>query len=220
MQKIKLLILILFIALIRSSVLHVPDPYQTIQEGLDNAQENDTVLVDPGIYYEHLYWPIVHGIKLLGSGPDQSIIDGSSNGLVLGIPWDVETNTILDTNTVVKGFTIQNGRSSNGGGIRITTSGPLLEDLVICNNYCYESTLGFTMGGGVYISQNSETVLRNVTLRDNICNGSTFVWGGGLYCENSNIVLDNLNVYHNAVTGGNPSTNGLYFYQSQVTINN
>ncbi len=53
---------IIFIILILIStgftrILNIPIQYTSIQEGLNIAESNDTILVSPGIYIENLQWP-------------------------------------------------------------------------------------------------------------------------------------------------------------------
>ena len=43
-----------------SNTLHVPEEYGTIQIALNSANENDTVLVEPGTYHENIF-----GMKLI-----------------------------------------------------------------------------------------------------------------------------------------------------------
>lgn len=46
--------LLLFIGLGFSTTIHIPIDYNTIQEGIDNSKNGDTVLVHQGTYYENL----------------------------------------------------------------------------------------------------------------------------------------------------------------------
>ena len=46
--------LLLFLQLSYATIIHVPDDYDTIQEGIAAAVESDTVLVDQGTYNETL----------------------------------------------------------------------------------------------------------------------------------------------------------------------
>ena len=112
-------------------------PFASIQRGLDVAASNDTVLVASGTYNENIEWPyLTSGIKLLGEGIDNSIIDGGGNGSVIIInTWiDGGTASQIDSSTHISGFTIQNGATLNGqyaGGIYLTWAGPTLTDLDI-----------------------------------------------------------------------------------------
>jgi len=97
-------------------IIIIPSDYPTIQEGIDACNDGDTVLVKPGIYYENI--DIIENIVLasffLTSNNSQyienTIMDGSSSGPVVSIHSS-------DTSAAVVGFTIQNGRNYNGGGI-------------------------------------------------------------------------------------------------------
>jgi hypothetical protein len=89
-----------------AGVIRVPDDVDSIPQALLAAAPYDTILVAPGIYYVNLEWPAKDGLKLLSeAGPEATILDGGGNVQVIGI------YTKVDTTTVVRGFTIQNGHA-------------------------------------------------------------------------------------------------------------
>ncbi|MFH1864811.1 MAG: hypothetical protein ABIK85_02910 [Candidatus Eisenbacteria bacterium] len=89
-----------------SAVIHVPADVTTIESALLAAAPYDTVIVAPGTYFVNLEWPATPGIKLLSeAGPHATILDGRDDVQVIGI------YTGVDTTTVVRGFTIQNGHA-------------------------------------------------------------------------------------------------------------
>ncbi len=49
------LFLLMFSTITHAALLYVPDDYETIQEGIDHAEDGDTVLVQPGEYLEYPY---------------------------------------------------------------------------------------------------------------------------------------------------------------------
>jgi len=77
----------------------VPGAHPTIQAALDAATPGDTILVAPGIYFEHLRLPPF--VTLRGSGAGSTILDGEGTG-----------ESLIDftgaTSAVVSGFTLQN----------------------------------------------------------------------------------------------------------------
>ena len=92
------------------TIINVPGDYSAIQAGIDAASDGDTVLVSAGTYVENITWPEIYGIKLIGSGENQCIIDGDSLDSVIRFEWGLNEGTI-DENTLITGFTIQNGNA-------------------------------------------------------------------------------------------------------------
>jgi hypothetical protein len=89
-----------------AGVIRVPSDVGSIPTALLVAAPYDTILVAPGTYSVNLEWPDKDGLKLLSEqGPAVTILDGGDNVQVIGIYVKV------DTTTVVRGFTIQNGHA-------------------------------------------------------------------------------------------------------------
>ena len=122
--------------------IHVPQDQPTIQAGLNSALGSDTVLVAPGTYYENIVWPAVNGIKLIGSGQEDCVIDGDSLASV--IRFEEELGGIIDTTTLISSFAIQNGYAQGdppycyGGGIYCSSSRSLSD---IADQICIKFAL-------------------------------------------------------------------------------
>jgi len=85
-----------------TTVINVPGDQPSIQAGLNAAVEGDTVLVATGTHYENIVWPAVNGIKLIGSGEDDCIIDGNQQASV--IRFEEDLGGVIDTTTLISGF--------------------------------------------------------------------------------------------------------------------
>jgi len=172
------------------SVINVPADYSTIQIALNNAIEGDTVLVQPGTYYENIIWPETNGIKLISAGDSSNtIIDGSEFSSVITIP----NGSSADTTTIIIGFKISNGGNvNNGGGIAMSTNTGLeiLSCWITKNN-------SVTNGGGIY-SDGAELLVQSSNINHNYSGR-----GGGLYADLSNIILrHNIIVYNSCDHSG------------------
>jgi len=195
-------------------------PFSTIQEGIDHAEENASVFVAAGIYYENIVWPATNGINLIGENMETTIIDGNQSGSV--IRFEENLAGIIDTSTVIIDFTIRNGSASYGSGIYCCESNPILANVTITGNsasygggiYCRESNLILTnvmitdnsasYGGGIYCYYYSNPSLINVTITGN----SASSYGGGFFCTyNSNTSLGNCIMW-------NDSPQEVYFSQN------
>ena len=52
-----------------ANILNIPDDHETIQQGLNTAEDGDTVLVQEGQYVENLVFPIFSSSSLSSSLP-------------------------------------------------------------------------------------------------------------------------------------------------------
>src|ERR1700732_1774738 len=96
------------------NTIHVPADQPTIQAGINAAINGDTVLVSPGTYFENINFNGKAITVKSAGGPAVSVIDGQQLGPV------VEFATSETRNSVLRGFTLQNGHghinNSRGGG--------------------------------------------------------------------------------------------------------
>ncbi|UCC79444.1 MAG: right-handed parallel beta-helix repeat-containing protein, partial [Candidatus Zixiibacteriota bacterium] len=226
---------IIFVMLTHSlcwpTIINIPADYPTIQQGIDASVDGDTVLVQPGIYYENINFlghNIVLGSLFLTTGDtsyiEQTVIDGESAGTVVRF-WGNE-----DSTAAISGFTIQNGFAEYGGGITCYHSTPEISNNIIRLNEateggggidCYvanpsiignsiiENSSGFT-GGGIYCNGASPLILNN-SIRDNW----TRSYGGGIYCRFN----ANAGIIENDIMGNyGYSGAGIYVTVSDPTI--
>jgi hypothetical protein len=184
----------------------VPYHLSTIQAAIDVCVDGDTVLVDPGEYFENIDFSgkniKVSSLYLENRDPaliDSTIINGSDLGSV------VTFNSGEDSTAVLRGFTINNGSSSNGGGIYIEASSPALADLKVTEN------TASARGGGIYCL-NADIDITDCQISSN----SAFI-GAGAEFYNSSAFIINAQINDNSASfiGG-----GLESYNSQLEIYN
>lgn len=169
----------------RYRTINIPNDYPTIQEGIYASQSGDTLLVQPGTYMENIDFSrrnIVFGSLFLTTGDTSyvstTIINGTNPGPVVNLENEE------DSTACITGFTIQNGFSYNGHGIRCYAgSTPQISNNIIKEN----------LGSGIFC-MNSPTKIDNNLITDND--------GQGIYCGNfSNSTITN-NIISNNGNGG------------------
>ncbi|MBD3168637.1 MAG: T9SS type A sorting domain-containing protein [candidate division Zixibacteria bacterium] len=184
-----------FFSVSSATIINIPGDYPEIQSGIDVSSNGDTVLVQPGTYYENLDYGgrnITLGSLYLTSGDtsyiSSTILDGSGLGRV------VIFRNGEDTTAVLAGFTITNGSYNYGSGIYCANnSNPIIEHNLITANV---SDAGW--GGGIFCSA-SDPVIRYNTIKNNTANQQ----GGGIYCGSSSPeIYGNTIVDNNAENGG------------------
>ena len=166
---------------------------RTLQSAIDSSIPRDTIIVANGIYE-----PVTTGNKFITikslNGKEAAIIDGGgiTRCATLG-------SSPSSTNTVLSGFTLQNGWANEGGG----SYGGTLNNCALTDNSAnyygggsYGGTLNnctLTDNTSEYGGGSSESTLNNCTLADN----SAYYYGGGSHhgTLNNCIVWDNISSY-------------------------
>ncbi len=172
--------------------------YTTIQEGINNANNGDTVLVYPGTYYENINFngKSITVASLLLTTQDtiyisQTIINGNQNGSV------VEFVSGEGLNSIIKGFTITNGFASYidsipaGGGIKCINSSPTIEKNIIKENCCD----WYIDGGGIYCKNSNSHIINNT-----ISYNEGAYYGAGIFVSDTSAVLVKGNIIYNNIT--------------------
>ncbi len=222
MKTLSIILIVLLPILLRAQAITVKQDgtgdFTTIQTAVDSAQNGDTVLVWPGIYFENIeinYKNIVLGSLTLTTGntsyTNQTIINGNKIGRCIKIGSFTDSITI-------NGFTIINGKEDNdqGGGILIEgTYANIINCLIKHNKTSYA-------GGGICFLR-SDGFLSNVTIAHN----QSYDEAGGIYIAIGNLVFDSVNrcsIYENYAAVGSDIytvfTDTLHIYVDTFTVQN
>lgn len=174
--------------------------YHTVGSGIAAATSGDEVWVASGTYEENITLPT--GVRLFGSFAgnetvrqvhrawiaNQTILQGDNTDSVVTIASGATENTVLD------GFTIQNGlgNASNycGGGVYCIDASPTIShNIITANGHGF-----YSLGGGIYCSGGSPKILENTIMANRAING------GGIYCSQSvpmisgNVISNHVNI--------------------------
>ncbi len=193
-------------------VLSVPTNYPTIQAAITASSHGDTVLVEPGTYYENINFRgknIVLTSRFFLTQDTSyicsTIIDGSQP-LFPDTASCIILNSGEDSTAVIEGFTITGGAGTKwfdihgagtfreGGGIITEFSSPIIRWNHIVNNLVLNTAgVSSTGGGGLRCGDGHPHIYNNV-----IANNQGR-YGGGLvfnYCQHAE-VKNNL-IVHNS----------------------
>lgn len=189
--------LILTLAITASSyaaIIHVPNDFPTIQEGIDAAKDGDIVLVADGTYIENINFNGKAIVVKSKHGAKDTTIDGNQNGSV------VTFSSGEGPDSVIEGFTLRNGNGTvynqagqtRGGGVFVdNSSSPIVRNNIITGNTALE-------GGGIYCGNNcSMTISDNIISDNDVLHqpiAGTAGDGGGIFIAVSSPV-----VIHNAI---------------------
>src|SRR5262249_13091413 len=181
--------------------IRVPSDQPKIQSAIDIAAIGDTVLVAPGTYVENINFGGKAITVTSESGAKDTIIDGGNANPVVIFTSGQGRDSALN------GFTLQNGRGGEGGGVMVQNSSPTITNNVIKNNQACD-------GGGIGINFGSPLIRLNTIIGNgnNFCSGGG---GGGISIGGASTVeiLDN-------VISDNVSTNGggIYMFAAGTPI--
>ena len=158
-----MLTLLLFIGICairaHAGTITVPKDARTIQEGIDKAQGDDTVIVSPGRYNESIDFKGKAITLKSEKGPVVTIIDGWNTGDSI-----IKCISGEGPSTKIDGFTITGGtgngdvygeRESIGGGLLCLHSSPTVMNCIFVDNEVSYH------GGAIYNGERSNTIIRN-----------------------------------------------------------
>jgi hypothetical protein len=193
-------------------IIKVPSEQGTIQAAINAADYGDKVLVADGTYREHIDFKGKAITVTSENGPDVTTIDaGNTDPVVLFISGE-------QRNSILKGFTLQNGRGgidnqglANGGGIFIQGSSPTITNNVITNNHACN-------GAGIGILSGSPLIQRN-TITNNVSNLCSLGVGNGIGIQGASYVeiLDNI-ISNNGMVDVRSSGGGISMFGAGTLI--
>lgn len=208
-------------------IIRVPADQLTIQAAIDAAEDDNTVIVSPGTYWENINFRGKAIAVKSEAGFGMTAIDGGQQGSVVRFPSGDTEGALLE------GFTIGNG---SGSGISCTGSDPTIINCTIISNYATQGggiylnssspqidacrilrNISIDEGGGIFCDDGSNPTIRGCTITGNSAMDSYDGRGGGISCAYSSpeieasTITDNMAEHH----GG-----GLYGYSSSLTITN
>jgi len=176
-------------------VLNVPSEYATIQAGIDEAINGDTVLVAPGEYAENLEITNKNILLTSSQGPDSCHIRGS-----------IEIGPVADTICVVRGFYITHYGGTAGVPVSIEDCSPTIEANII-------KFTSWGMGAGGIRMRNSDGIIRGNIISRNYSDSQ----GGGISAYGHPIIENNI-IRDNAINTGSFSSRGGAIYVTAGTI--
>ncbi|MBN2619879.1 hypothetical protein JXB22_02220, partial [candidate division WOR-3 bacterium] len=169
----RVIVFFVCVSLSFATVIHIPGNYPTIQQGLNAAQNGDTVLVAANTYIENISWPTIDGIRLMSeSGASSTIIDGNAAGRTITFP-----NYSFTLNTVITGFTIENGSAERGAGMYVYGSPYIMGNAIQYN--VAQGTSTWVYGGGIFLDGSGAPRIEANTFTGNSCHGEYWNHGGG-----------------------------------------
>ncbi len=223
---------------LQSQLLHVPENYGTIQDAINVAVENDTVMVASGEYFENINFKgkniVVCSNYSISNDPNfiiSTIINGST-------PTHPDTASCVlivsgeDSTAVLQGFTLTGGTGTRwedehnlnnwyteGGGILIQYSSPTIKDNIITGNEAINKTAGITSAGGGGIRSGDS----NPHILNNVISYNQGLYGGGIVMNYSGAVIKNNIIFGNS-GGSDFGGGGLWFLSNGdkplILINN
>ena len=181
--------------------LSIPGSYENIQSGIENSIDGDSINVASGTYLEYVdYYGKKITLKCQGN-PGDCILDGNGSGPVVSFTREEDSTTVLD------GFTIKNGVSTQDGGGMILDAHPLIKNCIFEYNIADK-------GGAIMIDENAKPILRNCQFIENLSVEN----GGAIFCDKySEPVIENCIFTENISSAENGGALSLYRSTASIT---
>jgi len=153
---------------------NAPADFNNIQAAIDNANNADTIILQPGTYTGPGNRNIdFHGkaITLRSTDPDDPTI---VNATVIDCQYAARAfnfHTAEQLDTVIAGLTITKGRinapNAKAGAIYCSAASPLIQKCIITGNSAHAAIDTQARGGAIYLESNSAPIFENCTITNN-----------------------------------------------------
>lgn len=192
-------------------IFNVPGEYEKIEYAIFFTSSGDTVLVEPGIYYENIDFMNKSIYVLSTNGPEvTSIIANSENGNT----YD-EENSVVTIRNITEGISELNGFTLQGGygkGVDFEYFISVASDPNAFNDIMYN----YIKSGGVSVI-NSNVSLNNLIIKNNHATN----FGAGIGLVDSQAMLNNILIENNHIPDGDALGGGGIAINGGITsINN
>lgn len=176
-----------------AATIQVPGDQPAIQAAINAAVAGDEVVVAPGLYKENINFAGKAITVRSAAGPAVTIVDGQQLGSV------VTFATGEGRGSVLRGFTLKNGRNSSGGsGIRIQSASPTIVNNVVTNNQ------GCSSGPGINVQGGSPLISANTISNNSVQTGCSGQSGGGINVSSAG----SAEITNNTITGNSATSGG------------
>ena len=175
-----------------TTLINVPNELPTIQQALNMSMDGDTILVQPGTYFENINFSgreVTLASCFLTTNDTSyihnTIIDGQGEGSVVRF----ENGETVSAQLI--GFTIQNGYAELGAGVYIVNAAPTILWNIFREN---DAT---NKGGGMYCQSSYPRLYYNI-----FCDNAA-VLGGAIHCRTSRpFISHSIFQRNNGIYGG------------------
>ncbi len=150
-----------------AATINVPADQPNIQTAINVAADGDVVRVAAGTYVENLNFAGKDIVVESTAGAVTTIIDGNGINSVVTFSQSEPRTAIL------RGFTITNGRASEGGGIVVLSASPTIEKNIVTGNVACAGA-GIGLGFAAPLIRNNDIVSN----QKGGCSGG--IGGGGI----------------------------------------
>ncbi|UCF42572.1 MAG: hypothetical protein JSV99_08205 [Planctomycetota bacterium] len=197
------------VLLIVGIVRNVPSEYGTIQEAIDDCNDGDGVKVAPGRYAGDGNRDIDYGgksITVFSTDPsDPNIVAGTVIDCE-GSEEDMHRGFIFENgengNSVIDGFTITNGCTTQGGAINFWESGATIRNCILSENRAtYVGGAVHSIWGNINISRC--VIAHNTSGRHS---GAIYCGGGALSVDRSVVTGNSAEEYCGGISFGRGSS--------------
>jgi hypothetical protein len=182
--------------------------FTTIRLACFNTIAGDTVLVAPGRYTGEANRDIeiatVNIVLMSEAGPAETILDGEGQNYLIYVFGN------RDSTTLVKGFTIRNGKGGNGGGMIVYQASPRIENCVFENNHADWN------GGGLWAGYGTGIAVSNCLFLSN----TAIYRAGGMMADHATVTVSGCVFRNNFTTTGiqDPAYGGGGFQANMSTV--